>query len=223
MPEGHYRVRPGDTFLAIARRVGRKHSELQAWNALSDANLIKVDQILRVAPPPTSDTPSPTQAPSVPLNNVEDRVAMKAPSRTDDANTTLPPPPRFSPAPKAVAGYTLQWPASGKVVHGYGTRGSKGLNIEGISGDAIYASHDGRVAYSGQLRGYGTIVLIKGSHARMTAYAQLGEATAKEGQLIRQGDRIGFFRRVAKGTSTMYFELRQDEKPINPMTLLPPQ
>ena len=51
----------------------------------------------------------------------------------------------------------------------------------------------------------------------------VGEATAKEGQQVRQGDRIGHFRRVAKGPASLHFELRQNGQPADPTRLLPPR
>ena len=225
VPPGHYRVQPGDTLLAIARRHGRKHTELQAWNQLSDANVIQVGQVLRVIPPAgTSKVPAATEHPAASTRPEPSSTAMKPmPEDTDPPDAKLPAPARLSPPPKAVPGYALQWPTVGKVTRGYEEKGNKGLDIEGLSGDAVYAAHDGRVAFSGQLRGYGTIVLIKATEGRMTAYAHLGEATAKEGQQVRQGDRIGHFRRVAKGPASLHFELRQNGQPADPTKLLPPR
>jgi murein DD-endopeptidase MepM/ murein hydrolase activator NlpD len=228
VPDGHYRVQPGDTLLGIARQVGRKSVELQAWNQLSDPNLIQAGQVLRVRPSaqdstanaPTSSTAASTGAERPPTPTEALKPSMDEPL---EDQSTLPAPARYSPAPKAVSGFALQWPAEGKVVRNFNQNGSKGLEIQGLSGDAVYASHAGRVAFSGQLRGYGTIVLIKGSEDRMTAYAQLGQATAKEGQLVRLGDRIGFYRRVSKGSPSLYFEVREKGQPTNPSKVLPPR
>ena len=47
---GGYTVRRGDTLLRIALDHGQNYRDLVAWNNLSDANDIKVGQVLRVAP-----------------------------------------------------------------------------------------------------------------------------------------------------------------------------
>lgn len=223
VPPGHYRVQPGDSLLAIARRYGRKHTELMAWNQLSDANIIRVGQVLRVTAPAGNAPPATTPPAANPRPDTSSIAMKPMPEETEPPAAALPAPARLSPPPKAVPGYTLQWPTAGKVTRGYDENGNKGLDIEGLSGDAVYAAHDGRVAFSGQLRGYGTIVLIKAGEGRMTAYAHLGEATAKEGQQVRQGERIGHFRRVAKGPASLHFELRQNGQPTNPAKLLPPR
>ena len=48
---GYYTVRKGDTLLHIALDFGQNYRDLVVWNNLANANDIKVDQVLRVAPP----------------------------------------------------------------------------------------------------------------------------------------------------------------------------
>ncbi|MBC7413423.1 MAG: peptidoglycan DD-metalloendopeptidase family protein [Herminiimonas sp.] len=48
---GYYTVRKGDTLLHIALDFGQNYRDLVQWNNLVNANDIKVDQVLRVAPP----------------------------------------------------------------------------------------------------------------------------------------------------------------------------
>jgi lipoprotein NlpD len=48
---GYYTVRKGDTLVQIALEFGQNYRDLVAWNNLSNPNDIKVDQVLRVAPP----------------------------------------------------------------------------------------------------------------------------------------------------------------------------
>ena len=48
---GFYTVRKGDTLLRIALDYGQNYRDIVAWNNLANPNDIKVDQVLRVAPP----------------------------------------------------------------------------------------------------------------------------------------------------------------------------
>jgi lipoprotein NlpD len=48
---GFYTVKRGDTLLRIALDYGQHYRDLVAWNKLADPDDIKVDQVLRVAPP----------------------------------------------------------------------------------------------------------------------------------------------------------------------------
>lgn len=51
---GYYTVKKGDTLYRIALDFGQNYRELVTWNNLADPNDIKVDQVLRVAPPDAS-------------------------------------------------------------------------------------------------------------------------------------------------------------------------
>jgi lipoprotein NlpD len=53
---GFYTVRKGDTLLRIALDFGQNYRDLIAWNNLTNPNDIKVDQVLRVAPPEAGGT-----------------------------------------------------------------------------------------------------------------------------------------------------------------------
>ena len=48
---GYYTVKKGDTLLRIALEFGQNYRDLVNWNQLTNANDIRVDQVLRVLPP----------------------------------------------------------------------------------------------------------------------------------------------------------------------------
>ena len=48
VPDGYYKVRPGDTLTQIAKRYGQNVNTLVAWNNLPNASQIEVGQVLRV-------------------------------------------------------------------------------------------------------------------------------------------------------------------------------
>jgi lipoprotein NlpD len=68
-----YTVRKGDTLLRIALDHGQNYRDVVAWNNLADPNDIKVDQVLRVAPPDhvagvqTSPVTMPETRPAAPV------------------------------------------------------------------------------------------------------------------------------------------------------------
>ncbi|WP_034297673.1 peptidoglycan DD-metalloendopeptidase family protein [Herbaspirillum sp. RV1423] len=49
--KGYYTVKKGDTLYRIALESGQNYRDIVAWNNLTNANDIKVDQVLRVVPP----------------------------------------------------------------------------------------------------------------------------------------------------------------------------
>ena len=67
---GYYIVKRGDTLTQIARTTRQKPADIAAWNNLANPHDIKVDQVLRVAPPgavavaPVRSEPVPARAPA---------------------------------------------------------------------------------------------------------------------------------------------------------------
>src|SRR5450830_380671 len=62
--KGYYTVKKGDTLYRIALESGQSYRDIVAWNNLTNANDIKVDQVLRVAPPDGVQTGAVTAATS---------------------------------------------------------------------------------------------------------------------------------------------------------------
>jgi lipoprotein NlpD len=65
---GFYTVKRGDTLIHIALEVGQNYRDIIAWNNLTNPNDIKVDQVLRVAPPEGSLAITAVQAAGVASN-----------------------------------------------------------------------------------------------------------------------------------------------------------
>lgn len=61
----YYVVKKGDTLYRIALEFGQSYHDLVAWNNLSSANDIKVDQVLRVSPPDAATAPGGAQTGTV--------------------------------------------------------------------------------------------------------------------------------------------------------------
>jgi len=70
---GSYTVKKGDTLLRIALDHGQNYRDMVTWNSLANPNDIKVDQVLRVAPP---DHVAGTQ--TVPVSMPEIRPSAQA-------------------------------------------------------------------------------------------------------------------------------------------------
>lgn len=87
---GYYTVRRGDTLAHIALEFGQNWRDLVSWNNLTNANDIKVDQVLRIVPPDAgSGVP---QAASVnTTSGVEVRALGTAPAAVAAA-PVMPPP-----------------------------------------------------------------------------------------------------------------------------------
>lgn len=59
---GYYTVKKGDTLNRIAQEFNQSFRDIVIWNGLTSPNDIKVDQVLRVAPPDGAGAPTPGAA-----------------------------------------------------------------------------------------------------------------------------------------------------------------
>jgi murein DD-endopeptidase MepM/ murein hydrolase activator NlpD len=106
------------------------------------------------------------------------------------------------------------WPTDGVVSDTYGTRHGthKGIDIAGSLNSSIVAVEDGVVDKSYYSKTYGNVVFIKHPNNFVTVYAHLNNRLVDEGQVIKQGDRIGTMGRTGESTGVhLHFESHQIE------------
>ena len=205
----YYRVKEGDTLLQISRRYGQSTYDLIRWNKLSNANEISTGMLLRVQPPYHDASTKGREAPQ---------------SHGDSRGVSKPAPYAGSAAPASapVRGIALVWPAQGKLLASYNGSSSRGLVISGDSGSPVVAAAGGTVAYANSgLRGYGKMVIIRHDHDFLTIYAHNSKLLVKQGEHVKQGQRIAEMGNTDSRRVELYFELRHGGQPVNPMGVLP--
>ena len=240
-----YTVKKGDTLYRIALDFGQSYNELVTWNNLSNPNDIKVDQVLRVAPPdaPIARNGGAQTAAIATTSGVETRPLTAAPtaggSKTgprgdkrpySDATMAEMQKPEGekvagSEAATAAAsneeGVSWIWPADGKVV-GTFDESKKGIDIAGKSGQPILAASAGKVMYAGSgIRGYGNLVIVKHTSTLLSAYAHNKTISVKEGQTVSKGQKIAEMGDSDADAVKLHFEIRQQGKPVDPSKFLP--
>lgn len=120
----------------------------------------------------------------------------------------------------------LPWPAEGRIVGSFGPQvhprfGTKtfrnGVDIEAAAGTEVAAVFGGRVVYSGWFKGYGNLIILDHGKEYYTLYAHVADIHVKEGDDVRQGQRIGTVGDTGSLTGTrLYFEVRFQGKPQDP-------
>ncbi|REJ79147.1 MAG: M23 family peptidase [Acidobacteria bacterium] len=99
-----------------------------------------------------------------------------------------------------------------------------GMDIDGDRGDIIVAPAHGIIAEAGWKGGYGYMIEIDHGNGLKTRYGHLSKLEVKEGEPIERGQLIGFVGSTGRSTGPhLHYELRLDEKPINPRRFLPPE
>ena len=96
-----------------------------------------------------------------------------------------------------------------------------GILLSGMLGQDVRAASGGRVVYTGSgLRGYGNLIIIKHGDSLLSAYAHNREMLVREGQNVATGQVIAHMGEGAHQAATLYFEIRQNGRPIDPVLFL---
>lgn len=229
-------VAAGDTLFSIAWEYGLDYRDVARYNGISSPYLIHSGQVLRLKPGGAKEKPvvqGPKQvARQQPVTNKPVKKAVKpvlaakppSPKPAVSASAGLP---KTTSSP--VVGYDAdnwQWPTNGKLATAYSDKGGgrKGIQISGKQGQPIRAANSGKVVYSGSgLRGYGRLVIIKHDDSYLSAYGQNEWVMVKQGDSIKAGQQIATMGAQHGAAPALYFELRRNGKPINPLRILPKQ
>ncbi|WP_304354773.1 LysM peptidoglycan-binding domain-containing protein [Brachyspira innocens] len=118
------------------------------------------------------------------------------------------------------------WPYRGIIVSGYGVASDKlanrGINILGDVGDKVVASDDGIVEYVDNVRGFGTVIILKHKNGYNTSYAHLSKVNVKLGDIVSKGEYIGDIGDTGMiDRSELYFKISYQGRAIDPTKLLP--
>lgn len=218
---GYYMVRQGDTLMRIGLETGQSWRDLQAWNSLSNPNVIEVGQVLRVVPPVAPAAVPTTEAAAAPGAPSTNAVGASSVQGRPLGATTAP----AQAAPASVAAsedVNFVWPAKGTVSDPFDESRNKGVGIAGKLGDPVLAAADGRVVYAGAgLRGYGNLVILKHNNTYLTAYAHNQSLLVREDQTVRQGQKIAEMGSSDTDKVKLHFEVRRQGKPVDPLKFLP--
>ena len=82
----------------------------------------------------------------------------------------------------------------------------------------VSAVHGGEVAFSGPFTGFGHLIIVQHGAETFTLYGHLGAGHVGKGDRVTAGQVIGRAGRPpAARDSRLYFELRVDGEPVNPL------
>jgi murein hydrolase activator len=94
----------------------------------------------------------------------------------------------------------------------------KGLFIRSVTGETVHAVADGRVVYADWLRGFGNLLILDHGAGFMSLYAYNEGLLREVGEMVRAGDPVAEVGASGQSAeSGLYFELRRDGKPFDPM------
>ena len=92
------------------------------------------------------------------------------------------------------------------------------INIRVRTGVSVRSVFDGKVLYTGELEGYGNLVIIGHGKDYHSLYGHLDRISVKQNQMVQTGDIIGLSGDTGSLIGeTLYFEMRKNGKPIEPV------
>jgi murein DD-endopeptidase MepM/ murein hydrolase activator NlpD len=126
------------------------------------------------------------------------------------------------------------WPREDKINNEFGFRNNpfggrtyefhEGIDIGGERGDKVIAAGSGRVIKAGWQGGYGNLIEIDHGNGLTTRYGHLMKIEVEVGDFVSKGQQIGLVGSTGRSTGPhLHFELRLNDKAINPRKLLPPE
>jgi septal ring factor EnvC (AmiA/AmiB activator) len=82
------------------------------------------------------------------------------------------------------------------------------------------AVHDGVVAFAGIFAGFGNLVILEHGSRAFSLYGDLLTITVKMGARVERGQTVGSVGPTPSGSDGLYFELRVDGQPVDPLQWL---
>lgn len=242
--ETEHVVKAGETLGGIAQRAKVPRVLIVEANRLTEPYALRAGQKLSI--PRTrrhtvaqGDTPfTISYLYGVPWKDIAVANGMDAAATPKNGQSLLIPTIIAKPAvPEAPAAETVSaatarprfaWPAPGDVRRGFTARGRTsdyhdGIDLTAPDGTAVRAAAAGKVLFAGEEpRQFGKMVVVDHGGGWQSSYAFLSRLTVKQGDDVRQGERVGLSGHTGKARgSELHFELRLDNRPLDPAGHLP--
>ncbi len=225
----HYVVKRGDTLYSIAWAHGLAYQQLAASNGIRYPYTIYAGQRLDLQAASSVRAPAPVRENTTSARPVAQPVSvpaatpLPAPAATPATPAAAAAPAAMTPTEVSYDGHWV-WPTRGRLLRSYQAsgRGKKGIDIGGHDGQPVKAAANGKVVYAGSgLVGYGRLIIIKHNENLLSAYGHNSKLLVSEGDQVRAGQQIAEMGSSGTNRTGLYFEVRKDGKPVDPLRYLP--
>ncbi|MDD2840165.1 MAG: M23 family metallopeptidase, partial [Rickettsiales bacterium] len=194
-----YVVQAGDNLISIAAKNNMTTAEIADLNNLKKPYPIRIGQKLKISK-------NVVVVRSADNKNVE-TTTVKTETVSKNDNSFL-------------------WPVKGDILSNFGNKANglynDGINIASSNGSEFRATKSGVIAYVGnELRGYGTIILIKHDSNWISAYAHCSSVKVARGDKVERGQVIGTVGQTGNvDKPQLYFSLRNGREAVDPLKYL---
>ena len=184
-------VKSGDNLSSIAKKYGSNAEDIALYNGMEVGDVLKIDTEV-IIPDGAFPSSAGTRKASSPVKT------GSSPAKSSSGSGTFSNPLPGAPITQANHGYNA-------------------VDLDGETGDPIYASASGTVIVakgSGWNGGYGTYVVIDHGGGVQTLYAHMSSLEVSGGT-IGKGDVLGYVGNTGKSTgSHLHFEVRGAKNPL---------
>jgi murein hydrolase activator len=123
----------------------------------------------------------------------------------------------------------LPWPIEGVLVRKFGKYKSEDLDQELFSKGielltdgqvAVSAIHEGQIVFTGQMPGYGLVVIVDHGKRFYSVYGMLSSVFIAMGEQVKARQKLGVTGLASVGKSKLYFEVRENGAAHDPLKFL---
>lgn len=219
----YHKVNKGETLWRIAKAYNIDIQDLAEVNNITDPTVVVAGDVIFI----------PDAREVIAIEPAPELLDGKTP---EPVSTPAPPPPKPQPTvtakpiekekPIEIDRTRFIWPVRGIVSSHFGIQKNgmrfNGITIDAKEGTPVMAASDGKVIHSSPLKYYGETVIIKHGNDYSSVYAYLKDRRVRVGDTVKKGDTIAVLgNNKKKKKSCLHFEIRQNNKPKNPLFYLP--
>ena len=236
-----YTVKPGDNITRISKKFGLSNiSTLIAVNNVSNARKLQAGEVIKI---PSTDGIVHAVKKNESLTGIASKYGVSVATLLDvndlstdvlsiGQNLFIPGARLDSYSLKMAMGELFKCPITAKwrLSSPYGYRADPftgvrkfhtGMDLAAPTGTPVKASLDGKVVAVSFNQVYGNYVIISHINGYQSLYAHLHTATAKVGQRINQGDKLGLVGSTGYSTGPhLHFTVYKNGKLVNPQELI---
>ena len=98
-----------------------------------------------------------------------------------------------------------------------------GIELPATESQPVHAVHEGRVVYADSFPSLGQLIIVDHGGMAFSLYGYMGLIAVSKGMTVTAGQTIGSSGRSPEGQPSLYFELRIDGQPVDPLQWLKPR
>ena len=212
----------GKVLQSLASQINVQRNEIEKLKRDEKSLSELVERLAKAAV--AKPKPEPSNKPQAAQNNKPNEEAPAKPPQMLGHNDTLPS-NSFGGGNFGDLKGKLNLPVRGEISNRFGSAREdtgvtwKGIFIKSAEGNEVKSIANGRVVFADWMRGFGNLMIIDHGDGYMSLYGNNQALLRKTGETVKGGDNIASVGNTGgNDTSGLYYELRKQSKPFDPMS-----